>query len=43
MEWGRVTETELMPSIVVGYTELGCSKLKIGKEKPKPNSELEPN
>ena len=37
MGWGRVTETELMPSLVVGYTELGCSKLKKG------NGFLEPN
>ena len=24
-------ETERMPKLVVGYTELGCSKLKKGK------------
>ena len=28
MEWGRVTETDLMPSLVVGYAELGGGKLK---------------
>ncbi len=43
MEWGRVAGTELMPKLVVGYTELGCSKLKNGKGKSKPNFELGPN
>jgi hypothetical protein len=28
MERGRVVETELMPSLVVGYTELVGGKLK---------------
>ena len=40
---GRVTETELMPRLVVGYTELGCSKLKKGNGFLKPNFELGPN
>ena len=34
---GRVTETELMPRLVVGNTELGGSKLK------RNNGFLEPN
>jgi hypothetical protein len=37
MEWGRVTETERMPSLGVGYTELGCSKLKKAKQYSGPN------
>ena len=28
---GGVSETELMPRLVVGYTELDCGKLKRGK------------
>jgi len=32
-----------MPSLVVGYTELGCSKLKKDKGFLKPNFELGPN
>jgi hypothetical protein len=36
MEWGRATETERMPRLVVGYTELGGSKLKKGKGFLKP-------
>ena len=40
MEWGRVAETELMPKLVVGYTELGGSKLKKGNRFSKPNFEL---
>ena len=32
-----VVETELMPRLVVGYTELAGGKLKKGKENPKPN------
>ena len=31
MERGRVAETELMPRLVLGYTELDCSKWKKGK------------
>ena len=42
MGWGRVTETELMPRLVVGYTELSCSKWKKGKGFSKPNSEPGP-
>ena len=37
MEWGRVADTELMPRLVVGYTELGGGKLKKGKRFLKPN------
>jgi len=37
-----VTETELMPRLVVGYTELGGGKLKRGKGFLKPNFELVP-
>ena len=43
MERGRVAETELMPSLVVGNAELGCSKWKSGKGFLKPNSGLGPN
>ena len=43
MEWGGVTETELMPILVVGYTELGGGKWKKGKGFSKPNFELGPN
>lgn len=43
MEWGRAAETELMPSLVEGYTELGCGgKWKSGKGFLKPNSEPGP-
>ena len=42
MEQGRVTETELMPRLVVGYTELGGGKLKKGSSFLKPNFELLP-
>ena len=38
-----MAETELMPKLVVGYAELGCSKLKKGKGFLKPNFELGPN
>jgi len=37
MRYGRVTETELMPSQGGDYTELGCGKLKKGKGFLKPN------
>ena len=40
---GRVAETELMPRLVVGNTELGCGKLKKGNGFLRPNLELEPN
>ena len=43
MEWGRVTETERMPSLIGGNTELGGGKLKKGKGFLKPNFELLPN
>ena len=39
----RVAETELMPRLVVAYTEPGCSKLKKGKGFLKPNFGLGPN
>jgi hypothetical protein len=39
----RVAVTEPMPRLVVGYTELGCSKLKKGKGFLKPNFELGPS
>ena len=42
MERGRVAETELMPKLVEGYTELGCSKWKKWKGFLKPNFELGP-
>ena len=42
MEWGRVAETELMPRLGGGYTELGGDKLKKGKGFLKPNFELVP-
>jgi len=37
MGWGRVTENELMPRLVVGYTELFFSKRKNGNSFSKPN------
>jgi hypothetical protein len=37
MGQGRGIETELMPKLVVDYTELGGSKLKKGKGFLKPN------
>ncbi len=43
MEWGRATETDLMPSRVVGNTERAGGKLKKGKGFLKPNFELGPN
>jgi hypothetical protein len=39
MGWGRVVETERMPSLVVGDTETVCSKLKKGNSFLKPNFE----
>jgi hypothetical protein len=38
-----VTDTEPMPKLVEGYTELGCSKLKNWKGFLKPNFEPGPN
>ena len=38
----RVTETELMPNLVVGDTETLCGKLKRGNRFLKPNFELGP-
>ena len=43
MAWGRVVETDLMPRLVVGYTELGCGKLKKGNGFLEPNHEPLPN
>ena len=43
MGQGRGDETERMPRLVEGYTELGCSKLKKGKGFLKPNFERGPN
>ena len=43
MGQGRVTETELMPRLVVGNAELGSGKLKKGKGFLKPNLELGPS
>ena len=43
MGWGRVTGTELMPSLVVGDTETVCSKLKCWKGFLKPNFGVGPN
>ena len=40
---GRVAETERMPRLVEGYTELCCSKLKKGNGFLKPNFELGPS
>jgi len=40
MGQGRVTETEIIPRLVVGYTELGGGKLKKGKGFLEPNFEL---
>ncbi len=37
MDGGRVAETDLMPNLVGGYTELGGSKLKNSKGFLKPN------
>jgi hypothetical protein len=42
MEQGRVTETERMLSLVVGYTELVGGKGKSGKGFSKPNFEPGP-
>ena len=42
MERGRVAEAELMPRLVVGYTELVGSKWKKGNGFLKPNFELHP-
>ena len=38
-----MTETELMPSLVVDYTELVCSELKNWKEFLKPHFGVGPN
>ena len=38
-----MTGTELMPRLVVGYTETGCSKLKKGNGFLKPNFGVGPN
>jgi len=43
MGQGRVAETELMPRLVVGYTELFCSKWKNWKGFLKPNFGRGPN
>ena len=43
MEWGRVTETELMPSLIGGNTERYYGKLKSWKGFLKPNFEPGPN
>jgi len=43
MEWGRVTETELMLSLVVGYTETDGGKAKSWKGFSEPNFKLGPN
>ena len=43
MERARVAETELMPRLVVGYNELGCSKWKKGKGFLKPNFGVGPS
>ncbi len=40
---GGVTGTELMPKLLVGYTELVGSKLKEGKGFSKPNFGVGPN
>jgi hypothetical protein len=40
MGWGRVIETELMPSLRGGNTEHICSKPKICNSFSKPNFEL---
>ena len=42
MEPGREAETEIIPRLVVGYTERDGSKLKKGKGFLKPNLELGP-
>jgi hypothetical protein len=43
MGWSGVTGAELMPSLVGGYTETVCSKLKNGNRFLKPNFETLPN
>ena len=43
MGWGRVTETERMPRLVVGYTDLVGGKLKKGKGFLKPNFGVGPS
>ena len=43
MKEGRATATELMPRLLVDYTELGCSKWKTGKGFLKPNFGEGPN
>jgi len=42
MERGRAIETELMPRLVVSYTDPWCCKWKKGKGFSKPNFELLP-
>ena len=43
MGWARVTDTELMPRLVVGNAELGDGKWKKGKGFLKPNFGVGPN
>ena len=43
MGQGRVIETELMPRLLVGYAEPGCSKLKKGNGFLQPNFGVGPN
>ena len=43
VESDGVTETELMPRLAEGYTELGCGKLKKGNGFLKPNFGVWPN
>jgi hypothetical protein len=43
MEWGRVSETELMPRLVVGNAELGGGKWENWKGFLEPNFGLGPN
>ena len=43
MGWGRVTETELMPRLLVDYAEPGGGKLKKGNGFLKPNFGVGPN
>ena len=42
MGWGRVTETDIIPRLVVDNTELGGGKLKKGNRFLKPNFGLGP-
>ena len=43
MGQGRVTETEIMPKLVVGNTDLGGGNLKKGNGLLKPNFGVGPN